>query len=769
MLYNGIALYYCIHRGIFVCHTYLYTPTLHTTKMAAMWDGKQKVREKLKKHPDYVNSADKEISALAEDLCQVEKTRQVYFDSMIHCQADIAAEAFEEDDGDTLLHSLEMEKQKQRDCFHIANVCDLSIKLHLVQLKKKVPLAGTFSSLLGCEYGPYHAGLIVDEVVLEWNDSSLVIPRGSTMNTGSVYQENVSKRSRLVAVADEKIKDVSSKKHDIENKFQVLWSAATAKAKVIDELVKVIVQYNTQKQYSVFGCNCQHFVSDAMKALEIREPPTFSGKLGEYFQKLKKHQKIPKHFPTHEDLDIYVAANLERNKISEDEKEYLLCVYFQFHLSTVDDIEICQCPKVSCRMDQLELSIDVGSSLFNRVLKHQPLEPVSQECRQTVHQVPVSRMIVPARHSAVRPRYHSSRALHPMEASRAVKQLCSQPGELVHGTPPLTLEDQLAILQVNEDIADQRSALEKFSSQGFKHQVMEKLRKSTQQDQHAHDFSEVLSEHESLRAKYFSGLIEGVSKPAVLEATERRHNAETASKNLSRVCKFSVRLVFQVRDCSSRSLSEIMNLPLHTLAALQIGNIFLKWNEQGLVIPCFQDTRPRLKNDLNAESQWKTFVAQKQPAISSAVEELDRAKQVDVMYDLTTKKDRLLHSLIAVIVKYNRSKEYNRLRCNNSHFISDALRALEVRCLTDLNSTLQQYMYRQKKNRSDTIPNEFKSHYNLDTYVFENVDVCQLGQADVDHLLGQYFHFHCGDWISSGKSMEWSCKEDSCQMHLLEN
>ena len=327
-------------------------------------------------------------------------------------------------------------------------------------------------------------------------------------------------------------------------------------------------------------------------------------------------------------------------------------------------------------------------------------------------------------------------------------------------------------LQSGVDLSAQITALSKFSLQGYQHKVTSKL-KSCREYRHESDsqlamISEVLSEHEKLREKYFSALVEGISKPAILESSgEYFPERKAMEKSIDRVSEFSVKLVVRPNPDRVQRFTTLLDQHVHSLASLQVGDVFLKWEGEGLVLPSFLDTKPRLKCDLNSENQWKVFVAQKQPAISSAVEELDQAKQVDVIVDLTTKKDHLLTDLIAVVAKYNRNKTHDNRRCNNYHFISEALKALEVKCPDYLNKSLRQYLKGLKKRKDSSIPSTFDSHAELDAHVMHRADVELLGAADVEYLLGVYFQFHLMDWSAGGGGRRWSCRCSSCVMATI--
>ncbi len=96
----------------------------------------------------------------------------------------------------------------------------------------------------------------------------------------------------------------------------------------------------------------------------IKNPPKMTGKLGEYFEGLKKGKKIvPDEFQIHEDLDRYVQDSQMSGKfakLTQPDKEYLLCIYFKFHLEADDKEEEGQwtCKAPNCKKDEVEAAIE---------------------------------------------------------------------------------------------------------------------------------------------------------------------------------------------------------------------------------------------------------------------------------------------------------------------------------------------------------------------------------------------------------------------------
>ena len=92
-----------------------------------------------------------------------------------------------------------------------------------------------------------------------------------------------------------------------------------------------------------------------------KKPTQLQSKLAEYFSFLeeKKREFIPKQFDTHEDLDQFVANNMQI--LNNFEKEYLLLHYFMFHLNVIMKEENplkWECREQNCKLTFLEAYID---------------------------------------------------------------------------------------------------------------------------------------------------------------------------------------------------------------------------------------------------------------------------------------------------------------------------------------------------------------------------------------------------------------------------
>ena len=328
------------------------------------------IMEKLKKHPQHKKKTPENKEMLAVDFTSPEKL-YLLFSHLLEAGSKLAMQIAREDYKD-YLHSLEINNHHQMVKHGTAQACHLPVQLSLQKLRGITPPgAHTFSSMLKFEYGPFHAAVIVGDVTIEWGRESIVEPRfdpipetqfkANVANQGDWFQQE-GLFQRQMSLAD--------KQRNSHDKFEILWESMTEKSQIIEKLVSVIVDYNRNKTYSVFHCNCQHFVRDAMAALGITKPVQFHGKLQDHFDQLKRGKiKVPSELHTHENLDVYVTKNIQ--ELGLQDMEYVQCLYFKVHLPAIeksDDPDEWVCDIPTCKSAELDRLIGQHALPFNQFL-----------------------------------------------------------------------------------------------------------------------------------------------------------------------------------------------------------------------------------------------------------------------------------------------------------------------------------------------------------------------------------------------------------------
>ena len=326
--------------------------------------------DKLKKHPNHKSRSQKELQKLAFELTNLAEIKSK-FDHLLRVGNEMALEMADEDDDD-LLHTMEMRAQHQRVKHDTARACHLPVQLCLQKLQvPTLPGAYTFSSLLKFEYGPLHAAVIVGDMTIEWGRESTVEPRFNPIPEAE-FKANVGDQSEWLQLQGKYQMEMSlaDRQRNSEEKLKILCESMAEKSQMIERLVDVIVDYNKNKNYSVFNCNCQDFVRDAMAALGIKKPVKFRGRLQSHFDQLKTgNVKVPSELHTHENIDLYVAANIQ--ELEKQDMEYVQCLYFKAHLPAIeksDDPDEWVCDIPTCKSAELDRLIGQRAIPFNQFL-----------------------------------------------------------------------------------------------------------------------------------------------------------------------------------------------------------------------------------------------------------------------------------------------------------------------------------------------------------------------------------------------------------------
>ena len=340
------------------------------------------VKAKVKGHPGYKDCGDNEIRDLAEKLAD-EKQMEEYFSHLLniddHLQ-EVECEARQE-----FTNTYERQAADKRASKRVEEAGSFQLHLILTPLQNGANrIISKFSSALALEYGPLHASLIVDDTVLEWNTSSLIIPHYTTPRTPvmkmaiepSRMQESDSGSGTQALETSVHTLPASPdvpRKKKLCDEIDLVFDITASKHAIISKLIAVAVNYNRFNFYNVFTRNCQNFVRDAMAKIGVTDLPQLGGgQLREYFEGVKKAKHIKLDFETHQMLDDHVAKNTTAD-MSVGDLEFLLCQYFQFHTLSVmncDDQSKWECEESNCRMEDLESCIDKKGPLLGR-FKHE--------------------------------------------------------------------------------------------------------------------------------------------------------------------------------------------------------------------------------------------------------------------------------------------------------------------------------------------------------------------------------------------------------------
>ncbi len=331
-----------------------------------------------------------------------------------------------------------------------------------------------------------------------------------------------------------------------------------------------------------------------------------------------------------------------------------------------------------------------------------------------------------------------------------------------------------------ESIDGQKNLLTRYA--GYSSRVLTKLRNHpdfreltvTEQERKC----EVLSEKESFRQEYFSRYIDITSQSIVLEACKDQSNPECRSASeqqrrsgdrFEKIFDVQVNLILRSPDCNAKSKI----FPVQS--ALQVGDYAYEWNETSLVVPIELEkltSRPHLLSPVLEQTKWSDMLEKERDNVQQAISHNDYSMEIKLHYDLTQKKDQLLHAFMSTIIKFNRDHTYNRWRCNNQTFLTQAMKSLGIK-KPQLSNSIGKYIGQFKPTKK--ISRKISSHEELDAFVGEVLEL-QFLKKDIEYLIAKYFLFHVSDWEEEPESESkgssdndnWKCSVLECKLPELE-
>lgn len=331
--------------------------------------------EKLRKHPSCLEieygaeyeCGENEIATMAKSLTDPETIMNTHFSQMIHHPVSMKFDEQMEEAKSEFVTSAEEDARSARSIFRVEDAAKLEVKLLLRKIDSLIPsVTRTAAAVLNMEYGPLHASLLInDDLLLEWNTGSLVVPE---------RYDGDNQRYPIITSALHRVNTVSRIKYNEKDELDLIFEATRSKIDMLNGLIKIISRYNGQYFYHAVSRNCQTFVIDALNAMGCENAPKFEGNLQRYFKSLKAGRNYQPEFEGHDELDHHVKETVlgpQAEPVSAQEKEYLLGQYFLFHIRTMTEAEEPDswvCPRRECQMKNLEINIDEQSMIMHRFL-----------------------------------------------------------------------------------------------------------------------------------------------------------------------------------------------------------------------------------------------------------------------------------------------------------------------------------------------------------------------------------------------------------------
>lgn len=266
------------------------------------------VVHKLKGHPTYAQCSDREVTELVDRLINPEMLLQ-YFD-------------------------LAPEEQQGAGATGGAEVDMLPVQL-VLKWSQHHEDPDNIESILLDEYGPLRAYLVIGELILEWDWTSLITPHGKPIQ--------VKPQARVVPDVEE------ARCNPIE--------LSMFKNKVLAKVAK----YNKVYYFHVIQRNSHDFVCSILEIMKLPPPQPLENKLKKYFDFLEnaKSSNVPDKFKSHTNLDQYVIEYAK--DFSEIDMEYIMVHYFMFHFVSrlkEENFHKWECAEPYCKMHLLKAKID---------------------------------------------------------------------------------------------------------------------------------------------------------------------------------------------------------------------------------------------------------------------------------------------------------------------------------------------------------------------------------------------------------------------------
>lgn len=313
---------------------------------------------------------EEEVRELAETLITPEAIKEKYFSHIVSRMTKAMSGA--EEDAMELVTSKrfrnESQKNQTKERLHYErkNVLKVNVKLLWTELTPLTQIGANFIcprlKEKGFLYGPFHVSLLVGDVILEWNNNSLVEPR-RTANPDAIIAANVGEPPELSVPIDASLHNPALVQSFVSTAKDIACTAEN-KLHMIDQLCKVIARYNKKQTYGTFSTNCQHFAQDLLMGLGMdREAEMFAGKSRALAQAVidgfgcSKIYKTLAEFNSHEELNKYVTEKGE--SLNREDLEFCQLHYLLFHTwsTKYPERDEWKCNEGECKLGWIEDSL----------------------------------------------------------------------------------------------------------------------------------------------------------------------------------------------------------------------------------------------------------------------------------------------------------------------------------------------------------------------------------------------------------------------------
>jgi hypothetical protein len=215
-------------------------------------------------------------------------------------------------------------------------------------------------------------------------------------------------------------------------------------------------------------------------------------------------------------------------------------------------------------------------------------------------------------------------------------------------------------------------------------------------------------------------------------------------------------------------------------ATVKVGNMYLTWNNQEIVIPqtdissvfersIRQDELshqpPQGEVEEGEASLYATGGHSPTDPVRTEDVEISMIFREDFIVDMSSRASERIDALVDTLVRYNTKFHYGLLTCNCQHFVIDVLTALEAKHLVRRFEDCLDHHARVLEYRGlDVVKEEFNSHQELDNYV--NIRIEDMDASELIFCYGHYLLFHA--WCSECPQLHtFQCPKSTCRFREL--
>jgi hypothetical protein len=244
----------------------------------------------------------------------------------------------------------------------------------------------------------------------------------------------------------------------------------------------------------------------------------------------------------------------------------------------------------------------------------------------------------------------------------------------------------------------------------------------------------------------------GVSDEAQAELLADGEETEVAAlrsfSRLAVVCDLTVKLCLARLDVPSQFIAAKFASLLEarygaTRAALLIGNNkhgywSFEWTSSSLIVSKYCEN-PECVFMARVPSEVNLIHSQLDGQMQAAGRRLDYNEQIDLLFEASVVKSKMLDNLIELVLQYNKYYYFHTFSRNSQHFVTHAMEAMNIKDPHNFTGRLKEY-FEQVKNGLPQKPPSFCSHAELDAHVQANIGGAT--PHDLEYFLCMYFHFH---------------------------